>query len=110
MRNLIDVTGASGSVYRFHRLRDGRPLSAMGGNYVYSRENGDGYEVVYVGQGENLLKDAHGRWDEAVKTQAAAHLYTRLNISERVRQHEHADILAAGQPAMNGRRRKAAAA
>lgn len=110
MKDLIDVTGASGSVYRFNRLRDGRPLSAMGGNYVYARERGGAFEIVYAGEGENLLKDAHCRWDEAVAAHGAAQLFTRLNISERVRQQEQADILAAVNPAMVGPRPKSQAA
>ena len=46
MRDLMDIKGASGTVYRFSRLREGRPLSAMGGNYVYARANGDAVELV----------------------------------------------------------------
>ena len=37
MRDIIDVRGASGVAYRFTRFRDGNPLSAMGGNFVYVR-------------------------------------------------------------------------
>ena len=101
MRDLIDITGASGNVYRFNRLREGRPLSAMGGNYVYARESGDAYEIVCAGEGENLMNDAHSRWEQAVKDHAATTLFTRLNISDRVRQHEQADILEAARPPMN---------
>lgn len=101
MRDLIDVAGASGAVYRFARLRDGRPLSAMGGNYVYARDSGEQYEVLYAGAAQNLLTDAHERWDEAVATHGAAHLFTRLNVSQGVRLHEQQDILQATVPPMN---------
>ena len=110
MRDLIDVTGASGSVYRFSRFRDGRPLSAMGGNYVYAREDGDKYAIVYAGEGQNLLTDAHARWEQAVKEQAAGHLFTRLNVSQQARQREHADILKAARPPMNASSEEADAA
>jgi len=101
MRDLIDLRGASGAVYRFNLVREGRPLSPMGGNFAYVREAGEGYEVVHVGEGENLLTDARTRWAQAVAEHGAAHLFTRLNIAERVRQHEHADIVAAAHPPMN---------
>ena len=95
MRDLIDVRGASGAVYRFNLVAESRPLSPMGGNYLYVREDDDGYEIVHVGEAENLLADARSDWAEAVRTRGAAHLFTRLNISERVRQHEHGDIVQA---------------
>ncbi len=101
MRDLIDLKGASGAVYRFNLFREGRALSPMGGNFAYVREAGEGYEVVHVGEAQNLLTDARAHWDRAVAEHGVAHLYTRLNITERVRQQEHDDILAAARPPMN---------
>ena len=115
MRDIIDVRGASGVAYRFTRFRDGNPLSAMGGNFVYARprtekgnaEKGGGGEgegapdVIYAGEAQNLLTDARRLWDRAVAEHGATDLFTRLNISERTRRHEHADILAAARPPMN---------
>lgn len=101
MRDMIDVRGASGAVYRFNLIREGRPLSPMGGNFIYLREAGEGYEVIHVGEGQNLLTDARVLWQQAVRDHGAAHLFTRLNITERVRQHEHADIMEAVSPPMN---------
>src|SRR5205807_3753317 len=48
MRDWIDIKGASGAVYRFHLFKDGRPLSPMGGNYIYARKTGDRFEALYV--------------------------------------------------------------
>jgi len=101
MREMIDVRGVSGTVYRFTQFRDGRPLSAMGGNFVYVREAGEGYEILFAGQTPNLLTGARMRWDEAAAGHGAAHLFTRLNIAELDRQREHADIVEAIRPAMN---------
>ena len=101
MRDMIDLKGASGAVYRFSLFRDGRPLSPMGGNYAYVREAGEGYEVIHVGEGQNLLTDARGRWAQAAAEHGVAHLFTRLNITERVRKQEHDDIVAAAHPPMN---------
>ena len=104
MRDLIDVRGASGAVYRFGLVRDGRPLSPIGGNYLYVREAGETYEVVHAGEGQNLINDARGRWTEAEAIYGELHLFTRLNISEGIRQTEHNDIVAMVNPAMNGQK------
>jgi hypothetical protein len=101
MRDLFDVKGASGAVYRFSRFRVGNPLSAMGGNFVYARVDGETLEILYAGEAQNLLTGARARWDEAIAKFGAEGLFTRLNISEGVRQREHADILSAGLPPMN---------
>lgn len=101
MRDLIDVKGASGAVYRFTRFRVGNPLSAMGGNFLFAREEDDGIAIIYAGEAQNLLTDARLLWDDAVRDYAADGLFTRLNISEGVRQREHADITKASLPPMN---------
>jgi hypothetical protein len=101
MRDLIDVKGVSGAVYRFGLIRDGRPLSPIGGNYLYVRDAADTYEIVHAGEGQNLINDARVRWSEAESAYGELHLFTRLNISEGIRQTEHNDIVAAVGPAMN---------
>lgn len=101
MRDYVDVIGASGVTYRFMRLKDGRPLSPMGGNFLYCRFTGDSCELIYAGEVQNLLKDARERWNEAYQRYQVSDLYSRLNISERVRQLEHADIIDANHPSMN---------
>ncbi|MGH6970022.1 MAG: hypothetical protein ACREEQ_00295, partial [Caulobacteraceae bacterium] len=98
MRDLIDVPGASGANYRFMRLKEGRPLSPMGGNYLYVRFTGERMETIFAGEAQNLLKDARARWSEAVERFQASELYSRLNISERVRQLELADLVEASAP------------
>jgi hypothetical protein len=100
LRDFVDVAGASGVSYRFLRLREGHPLSPMGGNYLYVHCEGDGFEMIYAGEAGNLMREARSRWIEAERC-GAAEIFTRLNISERVRQLELADIVEANQPAMN---------
>jgi hypothetical protein len=108
MSDYVDVAGASGRIYRFMRLKDGRPLSPMGGNYVFARHTGSRFEMIYAGEVQNLMKDALERWSEAVERFQVSEIYTRLNISERIRQLELADIVAADPPPMNaGLERKA---
>jgi hypothetical protein len=103
MRDLIDMHGASGAVYRFNLIREGRPLSPMGGNYLYVRQSGDSYVVVLAGEAQNLLTDARAHWDRAVVEHGATDLFTRLNVSEKTRRHEHEDIMAAALPPMSER-------
>jgi len=98
MRDMIDVRGASGAVYRFNLLREGRALSPMGGNFLFVRETGDGYEIVQVGETQNLSTGARADWAEAVRSRGATHLFSRLNVTERVRQHEYTDITQAARP------------
>jgi hypothetical protein len=101
VKDYVDIVGASGAVFRFMRLKDGRPLSPMGGNFIFGRYTGDRFELVYAGEVQNLLKDARERWAEAVERFQASEVFTRLNISERVRQLELADIVEANAPLMN---------
>ncbi len=101
MNEHIDVPGGSGTLYRFRLAPNGKPSSAMSGAYVYVREDSNGYEVVYVGDADNLMNDARSRWDEAVSKHHATHLFARLNISAAVRKAELEDILGDNRPVMN---------
>jgi len=97
----VDIRGVSGTTYRFMRLKDGRPLSPMGGNYLYVRFTGEKLDIILAGEAQNLLKDARERWNEAAERYQVQELYSRLNISERVRVLELADIVEANHPPMN---------
>jgi hypothetical protein len=101
MQDHIDITGASGARYRFRRLREGAPLSSMGGEYVYAKPAGQRFEIVFAGEGRNLMLDAGARWSEACSKFGASELFSRLNVSERVRLQELSDIVAAAHPPMN---------
>ncbi|MBV9995278.1 MAG: hypothetical protein JO127_08695 [Caulobacteraceae bacterium] len=101
MNDHLDIKGASGATYRFMRFKEGRPLSPAGGNFLFGRYTGSRFELLYAGEVQNLLKDARSKWQEAVERYQASTLFTRLNISERVRQVEHDDIVKAHEPPMN---------
>jgi hypothetical protein len=103
MKDYVDIAGASGAGYRFMLFREGRPLSPMGGNVVYVRHTGERLEVIYADEVQNLLVGARERWREAQERYQVSDLYTRLNISERIRQLELADIVAVQDPPMNAR-------
>ncbi|HWF75868.1 MAG TPA: hypothetical protein VN694_01705 [Caulobacteraceae bacterium] len=101
MKDYVDIHGASGTIYRFLRLKDGRPLSPMGGNYIFARFTGESLDMILAGEAQNLLKDARDRWTEAAERYQVTELYSRLNISERVRLLELADIVDHNRPPMN---------
>ena len=73
----------------------------MGGNFIFGRHTGPRFEVIFADEAPNLMTGARDRWSEAVERYQVSELYTRLNISERVRQLELADIMGAGEPPMN---------
>ena len=82
MRDYVDIIGAAGSHYRFAmRLKDGRPLSPMGGNFLFARFTGEAFEMIYAGEAQNLMNGAKERWNEAVERFQVTELYSRLNIS-----------------------------
>lgn len=101
MRDQIDCRVASGEYLRFSLYRDGRPLSPMGGNYLYVRETEDGFAVIFAGVADNLALHAQARWTEARERFGAAGLYTRLNITDAVRRREHGELIEALDPPMN---------
>jgi hypothetical protein len=101
VQDYVDIVGGSGATYRFMRLRDGRPLSPMGGNFIFARYTAGRFEAIYAGEVQNLLAGARERWSEAVERFQASEIFTRLNISERVRHLELADIIATLAPPMN---------
>ena len=98
--NYIDVVGGSGRAYRFSRLRDGFPLSPVGGAYLLARHEGSRLELVYIAAAESLLREAQ-LWSQAAEQFRATLLFSRLNISGRSRDNEIADILAAQPLATN---------
>lgn len=101
VRDILDLTGASGAVYRFLRHQEGADLSPIGGNFVLVRDGIGGPRVVYCGQAESLRTGSDGPWRAALNEAGETLLYTRLNVSQRTREHEHSDVVAAYLPAAN---------
>ena len=101
LQPFIDIVGGSGRVYRFSRLREGHPLSPVGGTYLFAHWAMGGPEVVYIGAAESLLHQAGRLWGRATELFGADQLFSRLNISARSRSLELSDILTAQRPLMN---------
>ncbi len=96
---LIDLTGASGVVYRFERIDDLEQLPAIAGNFVYVRGEGRAATVICAGVDETLRR-AGERLAEARLRHGAEGVYIRRNVSRRTRAQEHADIVGRHQPVM----------
>ena len=102
MRDQIDCRVGGGEYLRFSLFKEGRPLSPMGGNFLYVKaEGGDGHRVIFAGQTDNLALNAQARWSEAQGKYGVDGLYTRLNITTAVRKREHGELLESLDPPMN---------
>jgi hypothetical protein len=93
----IDITGVSGSVYRFRRITGPAQLPAMAGNFLFSRRDGDRNEMICCGEVPSLMRAAEA-WPSAVEQHQAEAIFVRLNVSRSVRVAEHMDIIAGHNP------------
>jgi len=96
----FDFMGQSGSNYRFG-IPERLTFLPSGGHFMYARQTPQGFEVLYLGETENLSVGAERRWREAVETHGASHLLVRLNTSGRIRRDEHDDMVRLYDPPMN---------
>jgi hypothetical protein len=95
----LDLRGASGAAYRFHKIDTGAPLPAIAGNFVYVTGEGAARCLVCCGAAESL-RNALKDWDHAVRVHRANAVYVRRNVSWKIRAIEHADIVARWRPKM----------
>lgn len=86
--DFIDVTGASGTAYRFRRWPGAGRHPPIAGNYVLADEKGR--KIMAVGAAEDLSRAP----DFVAERLDGAALFTRLNIARRVREAEHLDLAA----------------
>ena len=100
MSDFIDLAGASGAQYRFQHIADLDALPAIAGNFVYVRGARAALKVVGVGTAESLAA-ARKRWAEAVRDHGAEAVFVRRNVSRRIRQLEHQDIVQQIHPALD---------
>lgn len=102
MTRQIEIAGASGARYRYTPLDEDRFLPPAGANFVIAEFTGDGVQLIYAGETDNL---ANQTWrkplDEARQTHAQAKLLTRLNVTRAIREAERLDLVEAHQPPMN---------
>lgn len=98
----VDLTGASGAVYRFRLVEDPAQLPSTGGNFVYVRRTGAVFQVMCC-SAVNSLVEASQAWDDAVRSYGVQSLYIRLNVARATRAEEHRDLIARLRPPMQAR-------
>jgi hypothetical protein len=92
MQDFVDLTGASGTEYRFRIWPDGTAHLPIAGNYVFLKAEPEGFTVLLVGATNDLSR---ARADRAkVAKHGASHVFTRLNVARTVRTAEHEDLVA----------------
>ena len=90
VKDIIDLNGASGGVYRFRLWRPGSGHLPMAGNYAVVQAAPGGFTVLAAGAVDDLSRvtlPAGG-----TNAPVPAHLFTRLNVPRAVRQAEAQDI------------------
>ena len=97
MKAFVDIAGASGASYRFHRLDQLARLPATAGNFIFTRARLGGVEVVCCGAVSSLIH-AVEVWRTAATEHQADAIYVRLNVSRVIRSAEHHDIAAKQAP------------
>lgn len=85
--DFMDVTGASGTAYRFRCWPGAGRHPPTAGNYILVAERGR--KVLAVGMLEDL-----SRADQQAAAQKGEVLPTRLNIARQTREAEHLDLAA----------------
>jgi len=86
--DFIDVTGASGTAYRFRRWSGEGGHPSIAGNDVLAVERDR--KILAVGMLEDLSRASR----QLVAPKGVA-LFTRLNIARQLREAEHLDIVTA---------------
>jgi hypothetical protein len=93
VRPFIDLTGASGQVYRFRRAEGG--LTPIGANFVYVRILDGEPKVVCCGKARTIASVLTGRiWYSDENAEPGDALYIRLNAVGKARDAEHEDLVA----------------
>ena len=92
MKDIIDLHGASGVVYRFRLWRPGAGHLPMAGNYAAVQSAPGGFTVLAAAAVDDLsyVERPAGGPDRP----GPIHLFTRLNVSRAVREAEAKDIAA----------------
>jgi hypothetical protein len=93
MQDFIDLTGASGTPYRFRIWPDGAAHLPIAGNYVVVGASAKGVAVLLVGATNDLTQARAER--ARVARRGATYLFTRLNVARAQRAAEHEDLVAA---------------
>ncbi|MBD3317117.1 MAG: GNAT family N-acetyltransferase, partial [Chitinivibrionales bacterium] len=88
--------GASGERYHFevHSLEEGIEKAAPG-VYILARQSPDGWEAIYIGQGELKVDVDYKTLDRCVSEKHVTHVHIHVDGTEDRRRATCADLLAA---------------
>ncbi len=94
MASSITWRGLSGQEYRYgvHEI-DWVPAADQDGNYIFARAVINGWEAVYVGQGDLKSRSADHLRDGCVTRKGATHYHCNLTRNEDARLAEETDVL-----------------
>jgi acetyltransferase len=88
--------GASGQRYRFEVYPLDQGIEqAEPGIYIFARRSGEGWEAIYIGQGELKVDVAYKTLDRCIGEKHATHVHLHVDGSEEQRRAACADLLAA---------------
>lgn len=92
--DFLDLSGASGAVYRFRLWAGGGSHPRVPGNFVHLARAGGRWRVLHIGLSHDLARTCL-EWDrEPAAQRAGRRLATRLNVSGAIRRAEDADLQA----------------
>lgn len=97
MSDFVEVSGASGALYRF-RLATPAELPPTAGNVLVAIGQTGSLKVLFCGVARSLSLAAAAVAD-VLSAHRNARLYVRLNVARVTRDAEHQDIAAAIAPA-----------
>lgn len=86
--------GGSGQEYTYSIYDLGwTPAADQNGNYVFARQVRNGWEAVYVGQGDLQTRRAAHLDEGCLTNKGATHFHCHLSSTQSARLAEEADIL-----------------
>ena len=97
MKSFVDITGASGAIYRFDAIASAADVPAVAGNFIFARLGRHAVEVVCCGLTMNL-NEMIGRWGSEIAPGDTQGIFIRLNTLRKARDREHKDIFDKHQP------------
>ena len=96
--------GQSGVVYQYEVYPLNATFSAVPGNYIFARLEGNQWRPLYIGESQDLSEriSNHNEWP-CVRRHGVTHIHAHVNNGgQAVRRAEEADLLARFSPPCNG--------
>jgi len=87
--------GGSGKHYAFSIYPIGTEFNPnQDGNYIFAKKTRDGWDAVYIGQGDLQTRTHDNEHLTCAIKKGATHIHAHLNPDEKARKYEEADLLA----------------